>query len=550
MTDREKAISYLADGHALLRAYGLYGSSEEDHVFAIDRALGNLTGASTGALAPRAGFSAPEAAAALQALYEAKRLVTTRSAIDGRRIILGDWFMSLAVGLALPLRTPLLTEIISMEFCQIGADANRPAYRASRKAFCKTVDKFTDALCSEQACADTNYRPGTESGSIPKTKTPQTLVIKGAATLQNKLLSALDAGYFKTAALETRAALAQMEAWFSEKYASGSAGEMDGWIYGAIMSGGKRLRPMLVRLCAGFGNGFDESSVINIMSTIELMHSASLVHDDIVDRSPLRRSRATINAEKGDGYAAMCGFKMIADSLKLSTEDYPEKVTRIIAQIPMQMCIGELHQFDIENRPELQSEEEYYRRIGRKTATLIEGSCACGAILGGSSGNVADTVSAYGRSLGLLFQLRDDLLDYTPGAGAPGNSGKPISQDMERGIYSLPLLHAMEQLSITDKNEAAKLDSVLRKHIKSASDLDYLNLMAEQAGGLEYARDAIEHYRASALSTLSLLPQGAYTEALALLVNALAEPAAPARQGRSGPLSADTKVLRLKHAKQ
>ena len=98
MTEREKAISYLTQGHALLRAHGLYGSSENEHVFAIDRALEGFE--------RNGGYpSAPEAAAAIQALYEAKRLITARASIQGRRIILGDWFLSHAVGLALPLRT-------------------------------------------------------------------------------------------------------------------------------------------------------------------------------------------------------------------------------------------------------------------------------------------------------------------------------------------------------------------------------------------------------------------------------------------------------------
>ena len=515
MTEREKAISYLSEGHALLKAHGLYGASDEAHFFALVRALKNFEKNGEGTQYPA------EAAAALQALYEARRLVTARSAIEGRRIILGDWFMSLAVGLALPLRSPGLTALLSEELCRIGADANRISFRATKKDFCATVDRITEALCSEAAAPD--------GKCFPALKTPgriNTLRREPLEPHDNKLLSALEGGFYKTAAAEVRSALSQMEAFFTEKYSSAASTEMDGWIYGAIMSGGKRLRPILVRLCAGLAHSADRGlcddagdTIINIMSIIELMHSASLVHDDIVDRSPMRRSRATINAEKGDGYAAMCGFKMIADALVLITDDIPERIPAIIAGIPKEMCGGELGQLDIENKPELQSEEEYFRRIACKTAALIEGSCVCGAAVGGGSGQIMNVASDYGRALGLLFQLRDDLLDYGTASGA----GKPVAQDMERGIYSLPLLHARKILQETDPKEAAKLDAVLRKYIKSPADFAYLNETAEKTGGIAYTAKAIGKQADAALSALALLPPGPYTEALGLLVTSLSE---------------------------
>ncbi|MCL1896082.1 MAG: polyprenyl synthetase family protein [Clostridiales bacterium] len=529
MEDHEKAISYLSEGHALLRAHGLYGPAGDDtHTFAIDRALSNLT-RQKGATVPAA-----ETAAALQALYEAKRLVTARSSIEGRRIILGDWFMSLAVSLSLPLRCPALTALVSEELCRIGQDANRLSFRSSKKAFCGTIDRFTDAL----------YRKGPECGEATGAETPWPKTTDGEATrdlhdihVNNILLAAVGTGYYKTAAAEARSALAQMESYFSMLYDSDEANEMDGWIYGAIMSGGKRLRPLLVRLCAGIGAkaiGLAStrpsplsSSLIGIMAAIELMHSASLVHDDIVDRSPLRRSRATINAEKGDGYAAMCGFRMIADALAFVTDDVPDRIPYVIAAIPVQMCGGELCQFDIENKPELQSEDEYFRRIGCKTAALIEGSCVCGAILGGADEQEVNIISDYGRALGLLFQLRDDLLDYSSAPAQAGQRpdapGKPVSQDMERGIYSLPLLYARNYLAAKDPGETAKLDAVMRKHIMCPADFKYLNNIAKTTGGLDYTREAIDAQAGAALSALTLLPPGPYTEALALLVMALTE---------------------------
>jgi len=546
MTDRETALSYLSEGYALLRANGLYGPSDDKHVFAMDRALANFADAGAA--------GAAEAAAAIQALFEAKMLITARSSIEGIRIILGDWFISLSVELALPLRNPLLIRMISEELRGMGIDANRPTFKVSKKAFCATIDRFTNAL------TDASKPRGEEGGTGPATQSGSGVIHSEAEASfvprvgdfknkqKNKLLAALGEGHYKASAAETRAALAQMEYRFAQKYAAKGASEMDGWIYGAIMSGGKRLRPMLVSICSRLGNGADADSVINIMSTIELMHSASLVHDDIVDRSPLRRSRATINAEKGDGYAAMCGFKMISDALGMIADGCADNMAKTLASIPKKMCGGELRQFEIENKPALQSEDEYYRRIECKTAALIEGSCACGAILGGADERVARILADYGRSLGILFQLRDDLLDYTAADRTNTDrgkdiSGKPVSQDMERGIYSLPLLYAKEKLVAENPAEAKKLDSVLKKHIKSAADFRYLNDIAESSGGLDYAMEAICCYRDKAVAKLELLPQGPYTESLAMLVEALA---ATDSEGPSlASIPADMKIVRL-----
>ena len=139
MTDREKAISYLLQGHALLRAHGLYGRSEDEHFFALDYTLSALG----------RNYNHPAAAelsAAIQSLYEAKRLVTARASIEGRRIILGDWFLSNAVGLALPLRTPALMALIINELNAIGTNLGSLALKNSRKEFSFVIDRFIDAI--------------------------------------------------------------------------------------------------------------------------------------------------------------------------------------------------------------------------------------------------------------------------------------------------------------------------------------------------------------------------------------------------------------------
>jgi geranylgeranyl pyrophosphate synthase len=271
------------------------------------------------------------------------------------------------------------------------------------------------------------------------------------------------------------------------------------------------------------------------MVIIELMHSASLVHDDIVDRSPLRRSRATINAQKGDGYAAMCGFSMVASSLQLLNDICNSEIPAVIAGIPKRMCEGEFLQFEIENCPDLQSEAEYYGRIERKTAALIEGSCVCGAMAAGAPEAVVRALSVYGKALGILFQLRDDLLDCEQ---QPAD-GKPVSQDIERGVYSLPVLFAKEKAP-----QDSRLQAILHKHIKSPADITYLLTACRESGGIAYTQAAIRREAEIAEAALATLPQSAWTEALGLLLAALAEPA-EARQSPDTPNVKTAKIVRM-----
>jgi geranylgeranyl pyrophosphate synthase len=512
MGEREIATEYLRDGMYLLKTNGLFGKDGHTHTFALERALANLRGQS----------GAPEIAAALQALFEAKRLITARSSIAGKRIVMGDWFMSLAVSLALPLRNAALTSLVSRELCRVGEDVSSPFFSASKSSYLKTVDEVCACVKAPQGTA-----PLSPDCRIPRDiHQIEPLYSAKNATFSTlpppayeRLIAEISRGYYTEAALASRLALGRMEGVFAELFAGEHASERDGFIFGALMSGGKRLRPLLVRLCAGFGEhnaNFSEGDITNIMVIIELMHSASLVHDDIVDRSPLRRSRATINAQKGDGYAAMCGFSMVASSLQLLTSIHDQDIPGVIAGIPKRMCEGEFLQFEIENHPDLQSESEYFGRIERKTAALIEGSCVCGAMAAGAPETVIRALSVYGKALGILFQLRDDLLDCEQSP----TDGKPISQDIERGIYSLPVLYAKDTAPDDDQ-----LQTILHKHIKSPADITYLLDACRESGGIAYTQAAIRREAEKAETALEALPQGAWTEALGLLLAALAAPA-------------------------
>ena len=337
--------------------------------------------------------------------------------------------------------------------------------------------------------------------------------------VNNKILSLIKADISESSFVYLNDMLSEVDGLFKELFACSDSCEMSSHIYGTLTNGGKRLRPLLLSLSSKFGDANDEE-IIKLMSTIELIHTASLVHDDIVDKSSMRRNQPTINSEKGDAYAARCGFEMIATSLELLSDCDKDEILDIIANIPMQMCYGELEQFDVEFSCNSLTEDNYYARIKQKTASLIQGSCLIGALSSSVDKNILSALSDYGLAIGQLFQIRDDLLDYenTP------IDGKPISQDIERGIYTLPIIFTLNTLSADSKYEAEhkKFLFVLEKRKKTNTEIQYIIDTTRSMGGIDYARKVVKNEAAKALSSLKALPKSDYREVLASIVNLLA----------------------------
>jgi geranylgeranyl pyrophosphate synthase len=298
-----------------------------------------------------------------------------------------------------------------------------------------------------------------------------------------------------------------METLFHGLFRSETASEMDHYAYSALMGGGKRLRPILLCLASGFGDAPDEK-VSELMAVLEMIHTASLVHDDIVDDSAKRRDKPTLHALKGGHYAAQNGYYIIAAAINILKNHRESGVYEVLASVPMEMSLGELHQLRVEYNLTLQTPQDYLTRIERKTARLIEASCLAGARAAGLDRKQEEALSAYGRSLGSFFQLRDDLLDYE---GALGD-GKPLFQDINRGIYTLPLLYA--QAAASDLVHAR----LLRKREKSDADLLAILEWVRESGGVAYTRDYMERYADLALAALAALPPAGEREALREIV--------------------------------
>lgn len=200
-------------------------------------------------------------------------------------------------------------------------------------------------------------------------------------------------------------------------------------------AGGKRIRPALVLLSAMVGR-FDVARVIPAAMAVELTHAATLVHDDVIDRSPTRRGRPTVAAQLGDEPAIVIGDYYFAKSYELAARTAVPEVVDILAKAVMTICAGEVRQQKIRYRYSTDA-AEYMDRIEAKTAALLVACCDIGALLGGLDDDKRAALREYGRALGFAFQIADDVLDYT---STEGEVGKPIGHDIREGFATLPLL--------------------------------------------------------------------------------------------------------------
>lgn len=242
-----------------------------------------------------------------------------------------------------------------------------------------------------------------------------------------------------------------------------------------LSAGGKRLRPAFT-LLAGKFYGYSIEKLMPVAMALELIHMSSLVHDDVVDASMTRRGRPTVKAKWGNIASIETGDYLFAKSLVLIAKiDHPE-VARILAEISVEMCQGEIQQikssFDVE-----QNLKQYYYRIKRKTALLISACCKLGALVSEAPRRQIWALGAYGHSLGMAFQIVDDVLDIT---AKPSEFGKPIGGDLRQGIMTLPMIMALKMSS-----EPTRLKELLGK-------MDKTDLEVSETIGLIKATRAIE----------------------------------------------------------
>ena len=274
-----------------------------------------------------------------------------------------------------------------------------------------------------------------------------------------------------------------------------------------IAGGGKRLRPALVLLSAG-AFGYRGTQHHQLAAVVEFIHTATLLHDDVVDASGLRRGQATANALFGNAAAVLVGDFVYSRAFQMMVETDSMRVMQVLAEATNTIAEGEVMQLMNVHDPDT-DETRYLEVIRRKTAKLFEAATRLGAILGGGSPALEAAMAAYGMHLGSAFQLIDDVLDYT---GAAQAIGKNLGDDLAEGKPTLPLIHAMR--CGTDRERALIRDAIQRGGREALP-----GVMAALAatGSIEYARDIARREAAAARAAVAALPDSPHRDALTAL---------------------------------
>jgi octaprenyl-diphosphate synthase len=284
-----------------------------------------------------------------------------------------------------------------------------------------------------------------------------------------------------------------------------------------LSSGGKRVRPALLLLCAELC-GYTGPRRVQVAAAVELLHTATLLHDDVVDFSALRRGRPSAMALWGNRRAVLAGDFFYARASSMIVEDGDLDVLWVFSNTIRLMAEGEILQLQRSFDPEV-TEAQYYAVIDRKSAALLGAACEAGAILGGVTRAERRQIAEFGRELGLAFQIRDDALDYEAGADV---LGKPPFTDLREGKVTLPLLLALKRSTPAERAAvAALLKAIARReaHEGDAAPLaeqelaPALEIVARYRGVEDAVRRADEHV-ARARASVAPFPDGPAKEAL------------------------------------
>ena len=273
---------------------------------------------------------------------------------------------------------------------------------------------------------------------------------------------------------------------------------------------GKQMRPMFVFLTAKmFGEINDKS--YRAASLIELLHTATLVHDDVVDESNFRRGFFSINALWKNKIAVLVGDFLLSKGLLLSVENKDFDLLEIVSSAVKEMSEGELLQIEKARRLDIE-EKIYFDIIRKKTAVLISSCCSCGASSMNQNNNIIQKMKLFGEKVGIAFQIKDDLFDYTQSSMI----GKPTGIDIREQKMTLPLIFTLNNVTNKIKN---KIINIIKNHNKNPKKVAEIIDLVIKSGGVDYAKKSMMMYQEQALEILLGFPKNKYRDSLEKLVN-------------------------------
>jgi heptaprenyl diphosphate synthase len=279
-----------------------------------------------------------------------------------------------------------------------------------------------------------------------------------------------------------------------------------------LQGGGKRLRPALV-LLAGAAAGGETAALIPVAAASEIIHMATLVHDDMVDGSELRRGVPTVHAKWGEAAGVLIGDYLFASGFSMLAATGNNRVVRAMSDVVSRMCAGEMR--ELAEQWQACDEDAYLQRIDAKTAYFIAECCRMGGIAAGAPARLEEALAGYGSAVGLSFQITDDLLDLT---GTVAAMGKPAGADLRAGVVTLPVIHALHHAP-----EADEILSILASRRVDDGDVERVRDIAERAGSVVYARQRSAQLAREAQSHLAVLPPSRGRDTLAALAAYLVE---------------------------
>lgn len=271
---------------------------------------------------------------------------------------------------------------------------------------------------------------------------------------------------------------------------------------------GKQIRPMFVFFSASLCGGITEATHRGA-ALVELLHTASLVHDDVVDNSYQRRGFFSINALWKNKIAVLVGDFLLSKGLLLSINNGDFELLKIVSEAVKQMSEGELLQIEKARRLDI-DEKIYYEVIRQKTASLIASCCACGAASAGADQETVEKMRLFGEKVGIAFQIKDDLFDFGTDA-----IGKPLGIDIKEKKITLPLIYALNNAS---GSERRRIINLVKNHNEESAKVSEIINFVRSSGGMDYATQQMEAYQVEAFKIINDLPAHSSRDALQQLV--------------------------------